>query len=128
MTKKKEKKSTGLPSISDKDIPSMPEVKPPKTENISDIETLQEKQILDLLFKEPELKAKLSEALETGRVFITVTFQKKYKPDDENDLHHYWLRKNIMVNDVVPVLKHIASDFIARENPTAELPDKTAWH
>lgn len=80
------------------------------------------------LAKEPELLCKLKEALETGRFFITVTFQKKYRPEDEHDLHHYWIRKNIVVNDVVPALKHIASDFIAKENPTAEMPDKSQWH
>lgn len=81
-----------------------------------------------LLAGELELAGKLKEALETERFFITVTFQKKYNPDDEHDLHHYYCRKNIMVNDVVPCLKYIASNFIAKENPTAEVPDKSQWH
>lgn len=84
--------------------------------------------LVDLLSKETELVCKLVEALEAGRYFITVTVQKKYSPDDEHDLHHCYIRKDIMVNDVVPSLKHIASDFIAKENPTAEQPDKTTWH
>ena len=85
-------------------------------------------QLEELLAGEIELAAKLKEALETDRFFITVTFQKKYSPEDEHDLHHYYIRKNFMVNDVVPSLKKLAADFIARENPTAELPDKSQWH
>jgi len=81
-----------------------------------------------LLLFPPELEKKISEALETGRFFITVTFQKKYKPDDEHDLHHFYIRKNFMVNDVVPSLKKLASNFIGKENPTAEMPDKNGWH
>jgi len=81
-----------------------------------------------LLAGELELAGKIKEALETDRFFITVTFQKKYSPEDEHDLHHYYIRKNFMVNDVVPSLKKLAADFIARENPTAELPDKSQWH
>jgi len=84
-----------------------------------------EQYLFNLLEKEPELMSKLFEALQTGRFFITVTFQKKYKPTDERDLHHYYIRKNIMVNDVMPCLKYMASDFTAKENPTAELPDKS---
>ena len=87
-----------------------------------------EQVMANILEKEPELKVKLFEALQTGRFFITVTFQKKYQPTDEHDLHHFWTRRNFMVNDVVPSLKHMASDFIAKENPTAELPDKNQWH
>ena len=87
-----------------------------------------EQVMANLLEKEPELKVKLFEALQTDRFFITVTFQKKYKPEDEHDLHHWYIRKNFMVNDVVPSLKHVAADFTSKENPTAELPDKKNWH
>ncbi len=80
-----------------------------------------------LFVGELELAGKLKEALETDRFFITVTFQKKYKPDDEHDHHHYYIRKNFEINDVVPSMKKIASDFVAKENPTAEQPDKTTW-
>jgi len=85
-------------------------------------------ELTNMLVAEPELAGKLFEALQTDRYFITVTFQKKYRPSDEHDLHHYYIRKNFMVNDVVPSLKHLASDFSAKENPTAELPDKSQWH
>jgi len=87
-----------------------------------------EQVMANLLEKEPELKVKLFEALQADRFFITVTFQKKYRPDDEHDLHHYYIRKNFMVNDVVPSLKNLAANFIAKENTTAELPDKSQWH
>lgn len=84
----------------------------------------QQNQLQLLLKKEPELASKLTEALETGRFLITLTFQKKYTNQDEHDLQHYWIRKNFMNQDVVPSLQHIISDFNAKENPTAELPNK----
>ena len=74
-----------------------------------------------LLQAQPELRAKLIEALETDRFFITVTFQKKYKPTDQHDLHHYFCRRQFMVNDVLPSMKHIANDFKAKEMPCAEI-------
>lgn len=74
-----------------------------------------------LLQAQPELRAKLIEALETDRFFITVTFQKKYKPTDQHDLHHYFCRRQFMVNDVLPSMKHIANDFKAKEMPGAEI-------
>ena len=74
-----------------------------------------------LLQAQPELRAKLIEALETDRFFITVTFQKKYKPTDQHDLHHYFCRRQFMVNDVLPAMKHIANDFKAKEMPCAEI-------
>lgn len=77
--------------------------------------------------KEPALAAKLEEALGTGRFFITVTIQKKYKPEDPHDLHHYYCRRQFMKNDVVPALKHIADDFKAKEMPQAEI-DSDQWH
>lgn len=83
------------------------------------------KQLLD---KELQLQEKLTEALATGRYFITLTFQKKYRPDDEHDLQHFWLRKNFMINDVIPGLKHLAADFIAKENPTAKLPTDAGFY
>jgi len=81
-----------------------------------------------LLGSEHELADKLAEALETGRFFITVTFQKKYTDQDPHDLQHYWLRRGFQVQDVAPSLRHIISDFNAKENPTAELEDKKEWH
>ena len=87
-----------------------------------------EPKLEQLLARESQLQAKLADALSTGRYFITISCQKKETDHDEHDLQHFWIRKNYMVNDVVPSLKHITSDFIAKENPTAELPDKKNWH
>lgn len=87
-----------------------------------------EERLEKLLDKEPELAAKLVEALETDRYFITISCQKKDKPDDQHDLKHYWMQRGYNKNDVVPSLKHLAADFIAKENPTADLPDKNGWH
>ena len=81
-----------------------------------------------LLAKELQLQEKLTEALTAGRYFITITFQKKYRPGDEHDLQHFWLRKNFMVKDVIPGFKHLAADFIAKENPTAELPTDAGFY
>lgn len=99
-----------------KQIPNSPEE---KTDDLK---------LKQLLAKELQLQEKLIEALATGRYFITITFQKKYRPDDEHDLQHFWLRRNFMVNDVIPGLKHLAADFIAKENPTAELPADTGFY
>jgi len=79
-----------------------------------------------LLQAQPGLRAKLIEAIETDRFFITVTFQKKYKPTDQHDLHHYYCRRQFMVNDVLPSMKHIANDFKAKEMPGAEI-DSNEW-
>jgi len=77
--------------------------------------------LVELIKKQPGLADKLLEALETDRYFITVTFQKKYKPTDQHDLHHYFCRRQFMKNDVVPALKHLANDFMAKEMPNAEI-------
>ncbi len=88
----------------------------------------QVKRLAVLLTWEPELAAKLVEALETDRYFITISCQKKDKPDDQHDLRHYWLQHKYNTNDVVPGLKHLAADFIAKEIPTAQLPTDSGWH
>jgi hypothetical protein len=92
------------------------QTKSPEPTALEQVQKLQK-----LLIPHPGLAGKLIEALETERFFITLTFQKKYKPDDPHDLHHYYERRQFMVNDVVPALKHIAADFNAKENPTAEI-------
>lgn len=84
--------------------------------------------LYELFDREPELAAKLAEALATDRYFITISCQKKDKPEAPHDLKHYYLRHKYNPNDVVPGLKHLAADFIAKENPTADLPDKNGWH
>ena len=98
---------------------------PQKTE---DGEQKTEDRLKDLLKAEPVLSARLLEAFETGRWLVAVSFQKKYRPEDEHDLHHHYTTKAYPKNDVVSSLKHIASMFNAVEFPNAELPDKQQWH
>ena len=77
----------------------------------------------ELLEAEPALSARLLEALETDRWFITIHFQKKYRPDDEHDLHHHYTIMGYPKQDAAASLKNIASQLIADEFPQAELPD-----
>jgi len=81
-----------------------------------------------LLAKEIQLQAKLVEALETGRYFITISCQKKKTADDEHDLQHFWTCHSYNHNDVVSTLKHLAADFTAKENPTGQLAEDKGWH
>ena len=81
-----------------------------------------------LLEAEPALSAQLLEALETERWFITVHFQKKYKPDDEHDLHHHYTIKGYPKQDAAASLKNIASQFNSIEFPQAELPDENGLY
>lgn len=77
--------------------------------------------LTELLKKHPELAAKLLAALEADRFFITVTFQKKYKPTDKHDLHHYFSRWHFQNNDVLPSLKQIVADFKSKEMKGAQI-------
>ncbi|MBA7650352.1 hypothetical protein ES703_58155 [subsurface metagenome] len=127
-TKRKNKKqSMGVPNLDDEHIPPMPAVKPPRG-SLPQMLKNPSSMLKKLLAREPELAAKLVEALETDRYFITISCQKKYEPDDQHDLQHYWMQRGYNKNDVMPSLKHLAADFIAKENPTADLPDKNGWH
>jgi len=83
--------------------------------------------LMVMLAKHPGLRRKLLDALETERFFITLSFQKKLKPDDPNDLQHFWQRMGFMANDVLPSLKHIAADYAAKEMPNAEV-EGDGWH
>lgn len=83
--------------------------------------------LLSLLAAHPELANKITEALETKRFFLTISFQKKV-PGVPGDLQHYWMRRGYEINDVLPSLRHIEGDWIRKENPTAELTDGQAWH
>ena len=75
----------------------------------------------------PGLTDKLIEALETDRFIVTLSFQKKYKPDDPNDLQHFYCRQGYPVNDVIPSLRHVAADFAGKEMPNAEVGGE-GWH
>jgi len=83
--------------------------------------------LMVMLAKHPGLRRKLLDALETERFFITLSFQKKLKPDDPNDLQHFWQRMGFMANDVLPSLRHIANDYKAKEMPNAEV-EGDGWH
>ena len=74
-----------------------------------------------LLKKHPALQAKLIEALETDRFFVTLSCQKKKTPADPNDLKHFWIQQKYPPNDVLLSLRHIANDYKAKECPTAEI-------
>ena len=95
--------------------------------------TEQEKQInkglkiARMVLRHPVLAEKLAEALEADRFFITVTFQKKNKPTDRNDLHHTYVRRQFMVDDAISSLEHITNDFKAKEKPDAEIKGDD-WH
>jgi hypothetical protein len=79
-----------------------------------------EKQVMQgLLDAEPALAAKLIEAIKTGHYLVTVTFQKKYAPDDKNDLHHFWTRRGLSPNDLTGSLRHLLRDYNSKENPNA---------
>lgn len=92
-------------------------------EQIDSIEKLEQ-----LLQHQPALIQKLTEAVETGRFFITISFQKKLKPEDEHDLQHFYLRVGYERIDALNTLRHLQADFTAKEMPTAELPDQEKWH
>ena len=81
-----------------------------------------------LLAAEPVLQAKLLEALETGRFFIIISFQKKYKPEDKHDLQHHSVIKGYPEKDVPATLKHLANDFIAKHNLNMDLAKDEGWH
>ena len=101
-----------------KNLPKNPERKPDK----------QKEKLEQLLAREPQLRAKLAEALETDRYFITISCQRKDADHDEHDLQHFWMCHKYNQKDVVKTLKHLAADYMAKENPTGDLPDKTGWH
>ena len=82
----------------------------------------------EMMVTEPLLAAKLTEAIEAGRFFITVTFLKKYRPADKDDLHHFYCRKAIEPNDCIGSIRHIKNDFIAKEMPHAALDKGEGWH
>lgn len=79
-----------------------------------------------LLAREPLLRKKLIEALESGVNFITITYQKGAPP---NDMQHFWHQRGFPApTDVVKWLKHLANDWLAKKFPTAELDKDGGWH
>lgn len=84
----------------------------------------QQTTLLKLLERNPELTDKLIEALEVDRFFVTISCQKKDKPEDTNDLRHSWFVKNYPRSDVLNTLRHLANDWRVKEQPDAELSGK----
>jgi hypothetical protein len=82
----------------------------------------------EMIITEPALTAKLCEAIDCGRFFVTVTFLKNYKPAVKNDLHHFFCVKGIEPNDCIGSIKHIKNDFIAKKMPNAALDKDAGWH
>ena len=87
-----------------------------------------ETKLKQLLAKETQLRAKLTEALKTGRYFITISCQKKKTAQDKHDIQHFWTCHSYNHNDVVSTLKHLAADFTAKEIPTGQLAEDKDWH
>lgn len=121
-------KKTGPEKITDPEKTMQDKLNPLELKKRTPEEMFRLGELTNLLVAEPELAGKLAEALETGRFFVTVTFNKKYDLADRHDLHHYWIKKDFMTQDIVHSLNHIMSDFNAKEQPGAELPDKKSWH
>ena len=85
--------------------------------------------LISLLTQHPDLCLFLTEALETERFFISISYQKVKDPKNPHlDLQHWWKRNKYNKDDVLNSLKHVMSDWIAKDNPTAELPDSKEWH
>lgn len=80
--------------------------------------------LLQLVKSEPELTNKLIEALEIERFFVTISCQKKDKPEDAHDLRHSWFIRNYPRGDVLNTLRHLANDWRVKEQPDAELSDE----
>lgn len=85
------------------------------------------KDLPQLLASEPLLAAKLTEALRTKAWFITISYQKRLKPDDPHDLQHFQASLGYPPGDLVNSLKCIARDINARQNPTAESGPQAGW-
>lgn len=83
--------------------------------------------LMVMLAGHPGLADKLLEAMETGHFLITVSCKKKRKTDDTNDLQHFWQRTGYALNDVLPSIRHIMADFVAKDMPNAEA-EGGGWH
>ena len=76
-----------------------------------------------VLLDYPDIAIKLREAIETGHFLITISCQKKLRPDDPHDLQHYWRHQNYQAQDVVTTLEHLKRDFVSKVMPAAAQPD-----
>ncbi len=81
----------------------------------------------EMIVTEPALTAKLCEAIECGRFFITVTFDKKLSPNDKNNLKHSYTYKGIEKEHCLGSIRHIKNDFISKELPNAAIDPDAGW-
>jgi hypothetical protein len=100
---------------------------PPEAERAQEPATDPSLKLIELLKGKAELRDKLIEALATGRFLVTLSCQKRRTPDDAHDLQHFWTQTGYPLNDVVASLRHLAADFNAKQNPTAETGNQTEW-
>jgi len=86
--------------------------------------------LLKLMELKPKLMDKLIEALEINRFLITISCQKKDRPEDTNDLRHWWIINDYWLDkDTVPgTLTHLSDDWKAKEQPTAEIIGKRGFY
>jgi len=81
----------------------------------------QKKSLEAMLYDYPDLQAKLIEAIETNRFFITISCQKKDKADDPDDLQHFFKQQFYPPADVIGTLRHLLRDATAKLMPGAEI-------
>jgi len=81
-----------------------------------------------MLAAEPVLLTKLIEALEAQHFFITVSYQKRRKINDQSDLQHFYVIKGYPPNDVPHTLDHLLNSWLAQNQPTAELKKEKQGH
>ena len=88
-----------------------------------------QKQLIELLSKQPELTEKLLKALESERFFMTITYQHVIDPEQpQNDLQYYWLQNKFADDDVLPSIQNITADWTAKKRPQAAIPNDGQWH
>lgn len=80
----------------------------------------------ELLKFYPELEAKLTEAMVTGRFMVTVHCQLK-KPGSEGDLQHYLFERGYPANDILTSLAHCGTNHLARNDPNADTKKVKGW-
>jgi len=85
----------------------------------------QKKSLEAMLYDHPDLKAKLIEAIETNRFFITISWEKKDKADDPHNLRHFYKQQFYPAAQVIGTLRHLIADATAKLMPGAAIDEKT---
>jgi len=82
---------------------------------------------LDQMLKSyPELRDKLTEAMQTEHFLVTVHCQ-LVKPGVPGDLQHYLFQCAYPPGDIVSSLKHIATVHAAKMSPAADVSGAKGW-